>query len=200
MSTFDSQSARALILQNVGRFIELNETQQSLYLSLLKEKRIRRKEFLLQPGELTRYEYFVVQGALKVYTLDLHGKPHISMFAIEDYWTGDMASFLTQQPSSYFIEALEDTEVLMISKENWDRLFQIIPAFERFYRNLYQRSLVSYVQRTNQGISQSAEERYQIFLKKYPFLTNRISQKDLAAYLGVTPEYVSMMRNKLSKK
>ena len=200
MSTFDSQSAHALILQNVGRFIELNEAQQSLYLSLLKEKRIRRKEFLLQPGEITRYEYFVVRGALKVYTLDMHGKPHISMFAIEDYWTGDMASFLTQQPSSYFIEALEDTEVLMISKENWDRLFQIIPAFERFYRNLYQRSLVSYVQRTNQGISQSAEERYHIFLKKYPFLTNRISQKDLAAYLGVTPEYVSMMRNKLSKK
>ncbi|MBX2820964.1 MAG: Crp/Fnr family transcriptional regulator [Rhodothermaceae bacterium] len=200
MNTFDSQSAHALLLQNVGRFIELDETQQNLYLSLFKEKRIRRKDFLLQPGEITRYEYFVVQGALKVYTLDLHGKPHVSMFAIEDYWTGDMASFLTQQPSSYFIEALEDTEVLMISKENWDRLFQIIPAFEQFYRNLYQRSLVSYIQRTNQGISLSAEERYHIFLKKYPFLINRISQKDLAAYLGVTPEYVSMLRNKLSKK
>lgn len=88
----------------------------------------------------------------------------------------------------------------MISKENWDRLFQIIPVFEKFYRNLYQRSLVSYIKRTNQGISLPAEERYQIFLKKHPSLINRISQKDLAAYLGVTPEYVSMMRNKLSRE
>lgn len=200
MKTSDTKSAHALILQNVGRFIELDEAQQDLYISLFKQKRVRRKDFLLQPGEITRYEYFVVQGALKVYTLDFHGKAHISMFAIEDYWTGDMASFLTQQPSSYFIEALEDTVVLMISKENWDKLFQILPAFERFYRNLYQRSLVSYIKRSNQGISLSAEERYQIFLKKYPFLINRISQKDLAAYLGVTPEYVSMLRNKLSKQ
>lgn len=200
MKIFDSQSAHALILKNVGRFIELDETQQSLYLSLFKEKQVRRKDFLLQPGEITRYEYFVAKGALKVYTMDISGKPRVSMFAIEDHWTGDMASFLTQQPSNFFIEAIEDSEVLMISKENWDRLFQIIPAFEKFYRNLYQRSLVSYIRRTNQGISLSAEERYQIFLKKHPSLINRISQKDLAAYLGVTPEYVSMMRNKLSKE
>ena len=119
------------------------------------------------------------------------------MFAIEDYWTGDMASFLTQQPSSYFIEALEDTEVLMISKENWDRLFQIIPAFERFYRNLYQRSLVSYVQRTNQGISQSAEERYLDFVRDYREIEQRVPRYALASYLNMSQEYLSKIRKKL---
>ena len=122
------------------------------------------------------------------------------MFAIEDFWTGDMASFMLQQPSTYFIKALEDSEFLMISKDNYERLFVEIPKFECFYRNIYQRSLTNYIRRTNQGISLTAEERYAIFLDKYPHIANRITQKDLAAYLGITPEFLSMIRSKLSKR
>ena len=132
--------------------------------------------------------------------MDNNGAEHVSMFAIEDFWTGDMASFMLRQPSTYFIKALEDSEFLMLSKQNFERLFQEIPKFERFYRNLYQRSLVSYVSRTNQGISLTAEERYEIFLSKYPQIANRIKQKDLAAYLGITPEFLSMIRSKISKR
>lgn len=195
-----SESPYHLIIQNVARFIELNDEEKELFKSLLRKGSAKRKEFVMQPGEITKYEYYVTKGCLKVYSLDRNGVEHVSMFAIEDYWTGDMASFMLQQPSTYFIKALEDSEFLMISKENFERLFQEIPKFERFYRNLYQRSLVSYIQRTNQGISLTAEERYEIFLEKYPHIANRITQKDLAAYLGITPEFLSMIRSKMSKR
>ena len=194
------ESSYNFIFQNVARFISLDDEEKELFKSLLKKGSAKRKQFVMQPGEITKYEYYVIKGCLKVYSLDRNGVEHVSMFAIEDYWTGDMASFMLQQPSTYFIKALEDSEFLMISKENFERLFQEIPKFERFYRNLYQRSLVSYIQRTNQGISLTAEERYELFLEKYPHIANRITQKDLAAYLGITPEFLSMIRSKMSKR
>jgi len=194
------ESSYDLILKNVARFINLDDEEKELFKTLLKEGSAKRKEFVLQPGEITKHEYYVTKGCLKVYSLDRNGFEHVSMFAIEDFWTGDLASFMLQQPSTYFIKALEDSEFLMISRENFERLFQEIPKFERFYRILYQRSLVSYISRTNQGISLTAEERYEIFLSNYPHIANRITQKDLAAYLGITPEFLSMIRSKMSKR
>ncbi|MDW3210625.1 MAG: Crp/Fnr family transcriptional regulator [Reichenbachiella sp.] len=195
-----SASSYDLIFQNVGRFIDLTDEEKDLFKSLLKSGSAKRKEFVMRPGKMAKYEYFVTKGCLKVYSLDRNGVEHVSMFAIEDFWTGDMASFMLEQPASYFIKALEDSEFLMISKESFEGLFQKIPKFERFYRNLYQRSLVSYIERTNQGISLTAEERYEIFLTKYPHIAHRITQKDLAAYLGITPEFLSMIRSKMSKR
>lgn len=190
----------SLVFRNVARFINLTDDEKALFSSLLKKGSAKRKEFILQPGEISRYEYFVTKGCLKVYSLDRNGGEHVSMFAIEDYWTGDMASFMTQQPSTYFMKALEDSEFLMITKEDFERLLREIPKFERFYRNLYQRSLVNYIRRTNQGISLTAEERYEIFLNKFPHIANRITQKDLAAYLGITPEFLSMIRSRATRR
>ncbi|WP_456462101.1 Crp/Fnr family transcriptional regulator [Reichenbachiella sp.] len=194
------ESAYHLIFKNVGRFIDLSDEEKVLFKSLLKSGSAKRKEFVMQPGKVAMHEYFVTKGCLKVYSIDRNGVEHVSMFAIEDFWTGDMASFMLEQPSTYFIKALEDSEFLMISKESFECLFQEIPKFERFYRNLYQRSLVGYIERTNQGISLTAEARYEIFLNKYPHIANRITQKDLAAYLGITPEFLSMIRSKMSKR
>ena len=177
MSQIKTPNSCDLILKNISRFINLNQDEKDLYLSLLEEKKIKKKEFLLTQGETAKYEYFITKGCLKVYTLDDSGSPHISMFAIENWWTGDMSNFLTNQPAQYFIEALEDSVVLRISKTNFDTLFDLIPKFERFYRILYQRSLISYIQRTNHGLSLSAEERYLNFVEKHPTLLNRISQK-----------------------
>jgi len=187
-----------LILKNISRFIDLNQEEQDLYISFLKKKKLKKKEFLLRQGETVRFNYFTTKGCLKIYNIDEKGNEHISMFSIRDWWSGDLAGFITQQPSKYFIQALEDSEVLQMSKENYDLLFEKIPKFERFYRILYQRSLVSYIQQSDQNISLSAEDRYRNFLKKYPSLINRISQKNIAAYLGVTPEFLSIMRKKLS--
>ena len=187
-----------LILKNINRFIDLNPEEQALYTSLLTEKKLKKKEFLLRQGEIAKYDYFTTKGCLKIYKIDKNGTEHISMFAVKDWWSGDMASFITQQPANYFVQALEESEVFMISRKNFDLLFEKIPKFERFYRILYQRSLVSYIQQSDQNISLSAEERYRNFVKKHPTLINRISQKNIAAYLGVTPEFLSVLRKKMA--
>lgn len=188
-----------LIINNVNRFIDLTELEKQKYISLLTEIKVKKKAYLIQAGEITKYEYFITKGCLKVYTLDDDGAPYISMFAVEDYWTGDMASFITKQPSRYFIKATEDSELLGISRANYDLLFQEIPKFERFYRILYQRSLISYIRRSNHGISLTAEERYIVFKKKYPKIVNRITQKDLAGYIGITPEFMSKIISKVNR-
>ncbi|MGN7514856.1 MAG: Crp/Fnr family transcriptional regulator [Allomuricauda sp.] len=188
-----------LIIDNVTRFIDLTELEKQKYISLLTEVKVKKKAFLMQAGEVTKYEYFITKGCLKVYTLDEEGSPHISMFAVEDYWTGDMASFMTKEPSHYFIKATEDSELLGISRANYELLFQEIPKFERFYRILYQKSLISYIRRSNQGISLTAEERYIEFKRKYPNIVNRITQKDLAAYIGITPEFMSKIISKVNR-
>lgn len=193
------ENSHKLIIDNVSRFIDLTGLEKQKYISLLTEIKVKRKAYLMQAGEITKYEYFITKGCLKVYTLDEEGAPHISMFAVEDYWTGDMASYITKQPSRYFIKATEDSELLGISRANYDLLFQEIPKFERFYRILYQRSLISYIRRTNYGISLTAEERYIEFKKKYPKIVNRITQKDLAAYIGITPEFMSKIISKVNR-
>ncbi|MEO0573521.1 MAG: Crp/Fnr family transcriptional regulator [Bacteroidota bacterium] len=193
------KESHTLILKNIARFIELTELEKQKYLSLLTEIKVKKKGFLMQAGDVTKYEYFITKGCVKVYTLDQDGAPHISMFAVEDYWTGDMASFMTKEPTPYFIQAIEYSELLGISKANYDLLFQEIPKFERFYRILYQKSLTSYIQRSNQGISLTAEERYVKFKKKYPKIANRITQKDLAGYIGITPEFMSKIISKVNR-
>ncbi len=188
-----------LILNNISRFIHLTDLEKQKYISLLTEIEVEKKTFLMQAGEVAKYEYFITKGCLKVYTLDKEGSPHISMFAVEDYWTGDLSSFMTKEPSMYFIKAIETSELLGISRANYDLLFQEIPKFERFYRNLYQKSLISYIRRSNYGISLTAEERYVEFKKKYPQIVSRITQKDLAAYIGITPEFMSKIISKVNR-
>ena len=196
----DYKESHILILQNVARFIDLTDLEKQKYLSLLTEITVKKKAFLMQAGEITKYEYFITKGCLKVYTIDEEGTSHISMFAVEDYWTGDLASFMTKEPTRYFIKATEDAELLGISRTNYELLFQEIPKFERFYRILYQRSLISYIKRSNHGISLTAEERYIEFKKAYPNLVNRISQKDLAGYIGITPEFMSKVITKVNRR
>ena len=194
------KESHILILNNVSRFIDLTELEKQKYISLLTEISVKRKAFLMQAGDITSYEYFITKGCLKVYTLDDDGTPHVSMFAVEGYWTGDIASFTTKEATRYFIKATEDSELLGISWTNYELLFQEIPKFERFYRMLYQRSLISYIRRSNHGISLTAEERYIEFKKKYPNIINRITQKDLAGYIGITPEFMSKIITKVNQK
>ncbi|AZQ60584.1 Crp/Fnr family transcriptional regulator [Maribacter sp. MJ134] len=193
------KESHTLVLKNVSRFIDLTKLEKKKYISLLTEVKVEKKDFLMQAGEIAKYEYFITKGCLKVYTLDDDGAPHISMFAIEDYWTGDLSSFMTKEPSRYYIKATEHSELLGISRENYDLLFREIPKFERFYRILYQKSLISYIRRSNHGISLTAEERYINFKKKYPQIVNRITQKDLAGYIGITPEFMSKIITKVNR-
>ncbi|GHN00295.1 cAMP-binding protein [Cytophagales bacterium WSM2-2] len=188
-----------LILKNVAKHIQLDKTETELYVSLLHPKTIKRKEFLLKKGDVCNTENFITKGCLRAYTIDENGFEHILMFAIEDWWIGDLYSFLTQTPATCYIDALEDTEILQISKHDLDSLFQRVPKFERFYRMVFQNALIAQRQRINQNLSFTAEQRYLNFIDKYPEMEQRLSQKHVAAFLGITPEFLSMIRRKIAK-
>ena len=189
-----------LLLQNVAKHILLDKTEADFFVSLLQHKILKRKDFLLKQGSNCKTENFIIKGCLRTYTIDENGFEHILMFGIEEWWVGDLYSFLTQTPANYFIDALEDTEVFQISKENLDRLYERVPKFEKFFRVILQNAFIAQQHRINQNLSFTAEQRYLNFIKKYPQIEQRISQKQVSAFLGITPVFLSMLRKKISKK
>ncbi len=134
-----------------------------------------------------------------MYMLDYYGKEHNLQFAIENWWTGDIASFHREEPSRFYIEAIENSVILQIKKEDQLRLFVDYPKFNRIFRVFTENELVSYQRRVIQNISSTAEERYIDFTNRYPDFLNRISNVQIASFLGITPEYLSTIRKKLSK-
>lgn len=188
------------ILKNIANHITLDQDEIDYFTSLLKPKSIKRKEFLIIKGEVARYTYFIVKGGLRNYKIDENGVERIAYFAIEDYWISDLYSFITETRATSFVDAIEDTEVLLISKRNLDKLYVQVPKFERLFRILYQNFIVAQNDRIMQNISLTADERYTNFLTKYPQLVQRIPQKQIAAYLGITPEFLSMLRKRMTRQ
>jgi CRP-like cAMP-binding protein len=135
----------------------------------------------------------VTQGCLRNYSLDKNGLEHVMAFAPPGWWIADMYSFISQKPGMLYIEALEPTEVLLLSKEDQERLYVDVPKFERFFRIIIEKSLVSSQQRVLDNLSLTAQERYLNFCKRYPSLVNCLPRKQIASYIGVTPEFFSKM-------
>ena len=185
-----------LIFQNIARHIELTEPEKQLFGSLLTAKTLRRRQFLLQEGEVCRHSAFVVRGCLRGYTVDANGFEHILQFAPPGWWIADMYSLLSQRPGNLNIDALEDTDLLMLPKDEQERLYREVPKFERFFRIITEKSLVTHRQRVLDNLSLSAQERYAAFCQRYPTLIECLPQKQIAAYIGVTPEFLSKMRGK----
>jgi CRP-like cAMP-binding protein len=186
------------IIVNISRHVSLTEKECEYFLSLLQSKTIKRKSFLLQEGDVCRFENFITKGCLKMYSVDKNGSEHIVMFAIEDWWVSDLYSFLSDAPTTYYIEAVEDTVISQISRADLDKLYSKIPKFERFFRIMFQKAFIAQQRRINTNLSANAEERYHTFIKELPHLVKRLPQKQIAAYLGMTPEMVSIIRRKMS--
>jgi CRP-like cAMP-binding protein len=188
-----------LILKNIGKHIQLGQEEQTFFLSLLQRVKIKRKQFHLHRGEVCKYSAFILSGCLRGYTIDSNGFEHILSFAPPDWWIADMYSLITKQPGYLNIDALEDTHALLLSKADQENLYSRIPKFERYFRIITEKSLVSYQQRTLDSLSLSAQDRYLTFCKRYPTLIYSIPQKYIASYIGVTPEFLSKMRNERLK-
>ncbi|MBS1659622.1 MAG: Crp/Fnr family transcriptional regulator [Bacteroidetes bacterium] len=186
--------------QFVARYIHLSEEELAFFHSLLKHKKIRKKNFLLQEGEICDFEAFVLKGCIRSYYLDKDGIETILLFAVEGWWVSDLTSFSEQKPTNLFIETIEDSELLSIDYKNKQLLFEKIPAFERMFRILVQRSLGVLQQRFYASISQTAEERYLQFMEKYPLVAQRVPQHQIARYIGVSPEFLSKVRSTMYKK
>lgn len=187
------------ILRHIAQHITLEPEEEAFFTSLLRARTLRKKELLLQQGAICPAEYFIVSGCVRVFTTDADGVDHITFFGTENWWVGDLFSFLSQKPALHSIEALEPTELLCLTKADLEHLYVRVPKFERFFRILLQNAFIAQQQRINQTLSLSAEERYLQFRQRFPQLEQRIPQKQLAAYLGVTPVFLSMMRRRWAK-
>lgn len=166
--------------------------------TLFQPKKLRKRRFLLEEGETCSYTIFVEKGLLRSYTIDEKGNEHILQFALEGWWSGDLFSFLTGETSEYNIEALEDSELLLITKESWDQLLHEVPAFERYFRILIQNNLIATQRRLMGTFSTTAEERYQKLLKEFPDIIQRVPLHMIASYLGVTRETLSRIRSQMA--
>ena len=151
---------------------------------------------LLLVGKFCRHINYVHSGALRDYHINAEGKEATVMFAISDWWITDIFCFVNAKPAMINIEAIEDSYIFQLSKENLDKLFERLPKWERFFRILMQNAYIREQLRMIERLSLPAEERYDNFLAKYPLITKHISQKQIASYLGITPEFLSAIRKK----
>ena len=189
-----------LILANINRHIDLNDSEKDIFLSCLESRKIKKQHFWIHEGHISSATAFVNSGCMRAYTIDNNGFEHILQFAPRDWWIADMYSFITQKPGYLNIDALEDSELVILSKENLERLYIEVPKFERFFRIITEKSLVANRQRIIENLSLSASQRYAIFCNTYPTIINSIPQKQIAAYIGVTPEFLSKMRSEFLRR
>jgi CRP-like cAMP-binding protein len=178
----------------------LNEEALEYWLSMLIVRKINKHDFLLHEGEICKYTAFVTKGCLRLYSVDPKGKEHILQFAPEEWWIGDMESYSKQAPSAYNIDAIEESEVLLMDVASREKLFQQVPETAIFFQELLQNRQAATQKRIIYSMSSSAEERYLDFIKTYPSFTQRVPQHMIASYLGITPESLSRIRKQVVSK
>jgi CRP-like cAMP-binding protein len=188
------------ILQNIGKHIVLEKNEVNYFTSLLTKKALQRKEFLLKEGQHCTTINYVHAGALRAFYRDRDNNESIIMFAINDWWITDMYSFATEKPAMLNIDALEDSIIFQLQKTDLEQLYIKIPKFERFFRIIMQNAYIREQLRIIQNLSMPAEERHNNFLNKYPQFAQRVPLKQIASYLGITPEFLSVLRKKAAKK
>lgn len=187
-----------LLYKKITEKITLTEEEFEVCKPLFTTRKVRKKQFMLQEGDVCRYQLFVNKGLLRSYTIDEKGAEHILQFALEGWWTADLYSFFTEEPSLFNIEALEDSELLLISRPSWEMLLEKHPVLERYFRILIQNSLIATQRRLMESLSETAEKKYLKFIKLYPESIQRVPQHMIASYLGITRETLSRLRRDIA--
>ncbi|MFN5848717.1 MAG: Crp/Fnr family transcriptional regulator [Chitinophagales bacterium] len=181
-------------------YLPLDDEEKQELINIAVEKNVKRKQFILQENDICRHYSFVVSGLFKMYIVDKNGLEHNLEFAYENEWITDIGSFHTKKPSQLYIEAIEPSIILQIEKSNLIALFTKHPKFDRMFRVIIENKYILLENRMLQNISFKAEDRYQKFIEQYASLSNRIPNNQIASYLGITPEFLSKIRNTISKK
>lgn len=184
------------LIAHISKFARLTDAEAEFIRQSTSIQKVKKKDFLLQPGKVCRSNYFVVKGCLRLYFLDRKLTEQITQFAIEDWWISDHDSFDNRQPSQYYIQAVEDTQVIVLDKDKLEDLYTRVPKLERYFRIIYQRVYTAWQRRTKFLHDQTDEERYRFFSEAYPGFMQRVPLYMIASYLGFTPQFLSKIRAK----
>lgn len=188
------------ILGYVSRYVKLTPDEEQYFVSILRPRKYLKRQFVVQAGDPCRYETYVTSGCLRAYFVDPAGDHHIVQFAVEEWWISDMSSLLTGAPSILNIDALEDTEVIQISKSDMEEMFERYPTFNKMFRVMLSKAFVAHQRRIIDNLCKPAKDRYSEFISTYRNIEQRVPQHQIASYLGITPEFLSQIRKKLSGK
>lgn len=191
---------KELLLTHMSTAFPLIGKEVEELCTLFTERKIKRRGYLLQQGDVCRHFTFVVSGCLKMYTIDQMGKEHNLEFAIENGWATDLSSFYAEQPGNVYIEAIEPATILQISRPNLIYLYTHYPKFNSTFRIIIERKYIDLQNRVLQNISATAEDRYVNFTSKFPALASRLPNTQIASYLGITSEFLSKIRKDLAHK
>lgn len=186
-----------LLIEYINRFVDLTPNEINILLENITHRKYLKGQYIVQQGDICRFESFVTKGCLKTFYTDNEGQEHIVLFAIENWWTADLGSFLTQKPADYNVQCIENTEVIQFSFEKMELLYQKIPKLERFFRIIIQKAFVASEKRIVKNFSLPAKERYIEFKNTYPQIEQRVPQYMIASYLGITKEFLSKIKSQI---
>ncbi|MBE5319680.1 Crp/Fnr family transcriptional regulator [Pedobacter sp. MR2016-19] len=187
-----------ILFKHIQEKVSLTEKEKELIQTFFIQKRLRKHQYLLQEGDVCKYLAFVAKGLLRTYNIDEKGDAHMSVFGWEGWWLSDFNSFLSSEPAVFNIDAIEESELLLISRLDYDAITIEVPIMDRYYRILYQNSLVTKERRLMSSITHTAEEKYLQLLALDPKIVERIPQNLIASYLGIAPETLSRIRKNLA--
>jgi len=186
------------LFHTINQKIQLTTEELEIIKPFYTPKKIRKRQYLLQEGDVCKYTAFVEKGALRSYSLNEKGIEHLVQFAMEGWWISDQYSVLTGEPSVYNIDALEDSEILLISNASFENMLEAVPKMEKYFRVLMQNSMIAMQRRLVASLSLTAEEKYTRMINAYPDIIQRVPQHMIASYLGITPETLSRIRKQMS--
>jgi len=186
-----------VLYSHIKEKVSLSNDEQEIIKTFFTAKKLRKRQYLLQQGDVCKYLTFVSKGLLRTYNVDDKGEEHMNIFGWEGWWISDFSSFLSGEKAVFNIDAIEDSELLMISRSDYEALMLAVPVMDRYFRILYQNSLVTKERRLMSSITHSAEERFVQLAESNPELIERIPQNLIASYLGLAPETLSRIRKNL---
>lgn len=185
------------LIAHFETYLPFEEAETSLIESKISRRKLKRREYLLVNGDICRHYTFVVKGVLRLYGIDPTGKEHNILFAAENDWIYDITSFHEAKPGESNIQAIEPSEIIQIAQQDLYHLYVNIPKLDRVFKVITEEKYVELQNRVFQNISSTAQQRYTYFHEKYPHLATRLPNTQIASYLGITPEFLSMIRKEM---
>jgi CRP-like cAMP-binding protein len=187
------------LLEYINKFVSLTLEEETILRSKIVHRRYLKDQYIAQQGDICKSANFIISGCTKTFYMDPEGQEHIVMFSIEDWWTSDLGSFITQAPGDFNVQCLEVTHLIQFTHDNIEELYRQIPKLERLFRKIIERAFVASQKRIIRNFSLTAKERYQIFKQTFPEIDQRVPQYMIASYLGISKEFLSKIKSQIIK-